>query len=273
MSGEGARAPVVVQPREPHFDETVALAVEHGYELELIHLADPAVLDGFDAGEAKTLSRRLASYQGRLWQHGPFLDLYVNSPDESIRRASEQRIEQSLRIAEAIGAERVVFHTNHLPCTTRAAYTLRWQETSAAFWSRMCAAFDGRIVLENMWDDGPGLMRPVLDQVPRLLACLDTGHANVFSAAPLADWVSGLADRLAYIHLSDNLGDADDALPPGDGVIDWPAFTAAVRRHAPRAAVMIGMDTGGLPAVREALARMERTGIHPFAAAAGKESE
>jgi sugar phosphate isomerase/epimerase len=258
------RAPLVVQPRDPQFDQTVRYAIENGFDLEFIHLADPVALDRFDGREAQRLLRRLTGHAGRRWLHGPFLDLYINSPDERIRQVSEQRIEQCLRAAELLGIERVIFHTNHLPCTTRDAYTVRWRECSIAFWSRMCSRFSGMVLLENMWDDRPELLRGVLDGVPLLAACLDTGHANVFSTVPLAEWIRVLADRLSYVHLSDNHSTADDALPPGDGTIDWEKFNTAMATYAPNAAVMVGMDTGGLAATRVAVQRMRDRGIHPF---------
>lgn len=257
-------ATVVVQPRPPLFAETLGYARDNGFGIEIIHLADPVALSQVDDESCRDLRAAVSEVDGRVWLHGVFYDLYVNSPDPDIRRISKRRIHQSMDMAERLGIDKVVFHTNHLPCTTRPSYTTRWHEESAAFWAEACERFDGSVLLENMWDDGPELLAGLLAEIPALDACLDTGHANVFSNRSVDDWVRDLGERLKYIHLSDNSGTADDALPPGDGTIEWTLFTASVRASAPAPAVMVGMDTGGLSMTRTAIERMRSSEVYPF---------
>ena len=64
---------------------------------------------------------------------------------------------------------------------------------------------------------------------PWLRMCLDTGHAAVWQQSP-ADCVRLLGrDMLRTLHVHDNDGKRDKHGMPGTGVIDWPAFTAALR--------------------------------------------
>lgn len=45
--------------------------------------------------------------------------------------------------------------------------------------------------------------------------CLDTGHAHLNEKHSFKDFVDQLADRTAYLHLTDNYGLIDDHEPPG----------------------------------------------------------
>ena len=55
---------------------------------------------------------------------------------------------------------------------------------------------------------------------PNIGICVDTGHANLRDlGAPRAIRMAG--SLLLTTHLQDNLGERDDHMPPGMGVIDW----------------------------------------------------
>jgi sugar phosphate isomerase/epimerase len=60
---------------------------------------------------------------------------------------------------------------------------------------------------------------PILKQVGEkfdlIRYCLDTGHANLDPAYSFRQYVDGLVDRVAHLHLTDNYGQADDHEPPG----------------------------------------------------------
>ena len=45
--------------------------------------------------------------------------------------------------------------------------------------------------------------------------CLDTGYANIDPEFDFKQYVDELGERVAYLHLSDNYGHADDHQPPG----------------------------------------------------------
>lgn len=58
--------------------------------------------------------------------------------------------------------------------------------------------------------------------------CLDTGHANICGENP-ADAVRMLGkEYLGALHVHDNNGKADQHRAPGDGTIDWVAFSDAL---------------------------------------------
>jgi len=49
--------------------------------------------------------------------------------------------------------------------------------------------------------------------------CIDVGHAHVGESAPSA--IMAASERLLNVHCSDNGGDGDDHLIPGEGTLDW----------------------------------------------------
>ena len=80
----------------------------------------------------------------------------------------------------------------------------------------------------------------LVDKLQRdnLKICLDTGHAAIFDK-DVASAVRYIGDRLATVHIHDNMGDEDSHLVPGEGVIDWKAFSSALRDIAYRGVISL----------------------------------
>jgi sugar phosphate isomerase/epimerase len=58
--------------------------------------------------------------------------------------------------------------------------------------------------------------------------CIDTSHTSL--GGTLFAAIDRFSDRLVHIQASDNRGKHDDHLPPGEGIIDWPAVMRALER-------------------------------------------
>lgn len=262
----GWQRKVFVQVRAPNRMKYVRLAEEMGFGIEVIELANPSLDDLDQLALVAEYKKLLLEHEEPIVLHGAYIDVYVNSPDRDIRAIAQRRIIASLEHADRIGASRVVFHTNHLPCPTKDEYTETWRETSIAFWGGVVQRWDGEILLENMWDDQPALLAGVLDGVAsdRMNACLDVGHANVFSRVSLSDWVRVLGDRLLYVHVSDNHGTADEDLPPGKGDIDWQQLSASLVKSAAKPAVMLGIGLGGTQAIMDSYDYLAARGLYPL---------
>ena len=71
----------------------------------------------------------------------------------------------------------------------------------------------------------------MLDRLGRdnLKICIDTGHASIFKGSDVASAVRLVADRLEAVHIHDNMGKEDEHLIPGDGIINWDDFAAALK--------------------------------------------
>ena len=69
----------------------------------------------------------------------------------------------------------------------------------------------------------------------RLTTCLDIGHVNANSSRSLADWISGMGDRIRYVHLHNNDGILDDHWRLDRGKIDISQVLDLLQKHSPRA--------------------------------------
>jgi sugar phosphate isomerase/epimerase len=103
--------------------------------------------------------------------------------------------------------------------------------------------------------------------MPGLMFCLDVGHANLFFNDPV-DFIESFRDRLAHVHIHDNLGgdsEADDLhLPPGEGTIDFPRVLTALKSIGYSGAITlelvpsydVGLKVESLSRLREMLAHL-----------------
>src|SRR5919204_6197405 len=254
---------LLIQPTVEVLDEYAAFAAERDLGFELVDFADPAVLDG----DLAAVVDRYKSFPDRdrlVSAHGPFLDLYINSPDPAIRRVAAERIGRTLAVADELGLRFVVFHTNCLPMMTHAAYYENWVHSHVDFWREVVELHATTVLLENMWDSSPELIARVIEGVesPRLSACLDTGHHLIFSREPLGRWFDLLGENIAYLHLTDNLGEEDNELALGTGKVDWPGLSRLVDRYADRPVAVI--ETPTMERVRASLDFLEEQRLYPL---------
>ena len=119
-------------------------------------------------------------------------------------------------IAAALGAEVNVLHIwNH---SSEGACRILEQVCEYAIKKDVSIALENSGSLEKM-EFILGLVNTVA--APNLGICVDTGHANLGDlGAPRAIRMAG--SLLLTTHLQDNLGERDDHMPPGMGIIDWP---------------------------------------------------
>lgn len=61
---------------------------------------------------------------------------------------------------------------------------------------------------------------------PAIRFCLDTGHSNMSGVTHA--FIEQLSHKLAYAHITDNLGEHDDHLGFGQGTVDWNATLTAM---------------------------------------------
>lgn len=83
---------------------------------------------------------------------------------------------------------------------------------------------------------------------PNIGICVDTGHANLGDlGAPRAIRMAG--SLLLTTHLHDNLGEKDDHMPPGTGIIDWKDVFRALKEIGYNRTLMLEL-TDAPPASR-----------------------
>jgi sugar phosphate isomerase/epimerase len=147
---------------------------------------------------------------------------------------TRERYLHNLEIGRELGAKYIDFHANYLPLVDHPSYLPGWVERQVAFWTPMAEQaekYGTVLLLENMWEPDPAIINSILDRIPSpcLKACLDVGHAALYSRLPLTAWIKALGSHLVYTHLHNNHGDTDVHLAFGDGVIDFPELLNELR--------------------------------------------
>ena len=188
--------------------------------------------------------------------HGAFLDVTVFSDDPLIREASDLRVNQSLEIAEKVGAKGVIFHTNYIANFKLDSYREGFVRRNTEYWSRKLKEHKNlNIYIENMFDDDPELLAGLaagLADNENFGVCFDYAHAHVFGNPEDIDrWVKSLAPYVKHIHINDNDFCQDMHLAVGDGKIDWKRFKAYYEEYFSRASVLI--EVNGLDKIRRSL--------------------
>ena len=62
-----------------------------------------------------------------------------------------------------------------------------------------------------------------------LKVCLDVGHAAIFYGTDVGAAVRYIGNRLEAVHVHDNMGEQDEHLIPGDGIVDFDGFCSALK--------------------------------------------
>jgi sugar phosphate isomerase/epimerase len=231
-----------------NIEACVDLAVRHGLGIEVMTFAFPDVLDGDWQGTLAGYKRLLEPVPGMISMHGPFMDMAPGSPDGRIRQVCTERYQHAIRIAQELGVEVIVFHANFIAAIQTETYRISWQQRNVDFWSRMADfAHDHNVILavENMWEFDPDIIGDVLKKVdhPSLRACLDVGHAHLFSATPFEGWLESLRDYVVHTHMNNNDGidDIHRAFP--DGLLDYTSVLKLIRTLPHHPTITLEMDT------------------------------
>ena len=188
------------------------------------------------------LEEKISSYRERLWRmgwphlslHGPFLDLNPMTYDSLILEATKKRYEQVYEAGRRLEAEKIVFHTCHLP---DAYLLIGWAERVADFFKRFLDGKDGiMIVMENVFDRIPEPMVEVVERVdrPDFRLCLDIGHAHCYSDISVLDWAKSFGSYVSHVHVHDNMGDRDSHIALGEGTIPYEEVLGLLKQNNPQ---------------------------------------
>jgi len=215
-------------------EHEIECAQNYGLGAEVQVLGLPDVL----AGDFSTLLARIknvtANLPGPIGMHGPFIDLAHYSSDVDIREVCRKRYHQAFDIAEELGACYILFHSQYNPIIRVERYRSMFHKGNMEFWPEFIERADAMgipIYLENMFDDTPGPMCDIVDDLdsPALKLCIDVAHAAIFSDLSLADWIAAYGTNLAHVHINDCHGDTDDHLGLGMGSLDLADAFAQLR--------------------------------------------
>jgi len=225
LSGVHAHMPYQLLPRY------LPMILEHKINPE-IYFSHTA-LEGISLDECRKIALRLHDAGLKVTFHGPFVDLRPGALDERIRKVSRERIGQALALAPIFKPLKMVCHPSFDDRYYVACDDL-WLENSVRFWSdvlRTAREAGTVIALENVYEKKPDILRRLFEilSCDHLCFCFDTGHFNVFSRAPLGDWMEQIGPYIGHLHLHDNSGRFDEHLPVGEATFPFRELAAAIK--------------------------------------------
>ncbi|MGN0637521.1 MAG: sugar phosphate isomerase/epimerase family protein [Huintestinicola sp.] len=249
-------------PQLSHIDESLRLAEEYGFGFEFNDFFTPDVLDSRERVKEIADGYKAHRLPDTLTCHGDFFDVLVFSSDKLIRNISEMRVRQSIEAALEVGAEAVIFHTNHNPFFIADSYVQNWLDCNVTFWSMILSEYPQlNIYIENMCDSSPDMLASLsgkLSSFPNYGVCFDYAHALVFGS-DIESWVTSLAPYVKHMHINDNDLKSDLHLAVGDGKIDWNRFREHYFEYFTKATVLI--ETSSLENQRRSAEFLSKLGI------------
>jgi len=257
LSLPAAISQLLVQVFGDDREAVMGYAVAQGHGVEIADFISPARLDNpAECAELVSWYReRLPGVRGLVSFHGAFWNLLPGASDARILAATQNRVNQSLDLAEAVGAACVVFHLGFDWLSLDPGYAASWAQREGAFWRSVMEGRSLPLVLENTREPRPQVVEAVVQAigVDSTGICFDAGHAYLRSlplgpqaahlqgATPL-EWINYLGKRIGYLHLSDNDRSYDQHLPLGRGTVGWPALLAALAGAGVRAPAVMEVE-------------------------------
>jgi sugar phosphate isomerase/epimerase len=239
---------VLLSASPNNIEACVQLASEHDLGIELMAFALPAVLDGSWQALVDSYRALLAPLRGPRALHGPFFDMAPGSLDAQINALCSARFRQALDIAAALDARIVVLHANFIASMRNREYRTGWHQRNLAFWPPIgdYAAERGvTIAVENMWEFDPTILSELLAALehPNIRACIDVGHAHLFSDVPFDDWLGALGPWIVHAHINNNDGIFDVHRPLTEGVLDYTDILPQLRALPQPPTITLEMDS------------------------------
>lgn len=190
----------------------------------------PAHLDYHDHEKVKEAAGRIDDLGLESYSfHAPFADdIDITALDDPLRNRSRDEMLRAAEAAALLDVRHFVVHPGPEKAGLPEQERMQRMHNAAEVLdevSRNCRQQGVALVLENMLPHlFSGHVRDLLWILGALETadvgiCLDTGHAHL--SGDLRTVAHKLSGHLWMVHASDNRGQHDDHLPPGDGEIEW----------------------------------------------------
>ncbi len=195
----------------------------------------PAHLDYHDRSKVERAANLLRRLNLEPYSfHAPFAErIDITALDPAHRQSSAREILRAAEAAATLGVRYFVIHPGPekggLPDHQRFERMVNAASVLNQISDR-CREIGVALVLENMLPHlFSGHVRDLLWLLGALETtdvgvCLDTGHA--FLSGDIHRVAHKLSGHLWMVHASDNKGEFDDHLPPGEGVVPWSGVLA-----------------------------------------------
>lgn len=221
---------VVVAPKCMPAEVGLEFARAHKLGYEIPGFMEPAALEN-PAVSIQQWRKRLESINGMLTLHGPVYDLNPISLDPRIAESSTLRYRQAVDVCKELGCRYLVVHSQFSTLFSVARVKQGWMKATVDFWQQFAeevleAIPSLSVTIENFMEEEPGQLRTLIDGIdhPQIKACLDTGHANIFSSTSIVTWLDELEHQLVYIHSHNNYGQFDEHRGYSHGTLEMEGF-------------------------------------------------
>jgi len=138
--------------------------------------------------------------------HAPFVSMFWDTPDETMRRRTVDVLFAAADVAARLGVVSAVLHPNWDPRSGESHDA--WMTRAVPGLARVTARFvevGVRPLLENVREYEPAQLLRLLAEVHDATGiCIDPGHAAVVSDVPVREWFAVVGDRLGEIHMHNN---------------------------------------------------------------------
>jgi sugar phosphate isomerase/epimerase len=223
-------------PVKPILDELEAIS-ELGFDYLELTMDPPQAHYSIIRQQKKRLLKALDRKQMKLVCHFPSF-VYTADLTPGLRKASLNEVIKSLEVAAELGCLKAVLHPSYIMglgifvMDQARGYAL---ESLGAIMEK-AHQLDLLICLENLFPKAHSLVEPedfadIFVKFPNLKMTLDTGHAHIedTEGKRAVKFIERFPDRIDHIHVSDNLGEADNHLPVGAGTVNFNEIVKALK--------------------------------------------
>ncbi len=230
-------------------EEDPEFYLNHFQHIEIQDFVLPDNIDLYARDIIEKYQKILKDFRGSLSLHAPFKELSPGSMDSMVRGLVEKRFSAALEFGIELGCSTMVVHSCYNTLMNYPGYEDNWLENCSLFWDSFlpkCENAGITMALENIWDKNPGHILKLLNTFDSMYfkACLDTGHANIFSPYGLEHWADVLGETLVHVHIHDNHGTEDEHLPVGKGSINFKGLLPPKKNGSP--VIMVNEAYGSL---------------------------
>jgi sugar phosphate isomerase/epimerase len=183
------------------------------------------------------LNQKAKSQRLEFTVHSPFADLNIASPSKPILKATLKRLKQSMAYTNALNAKLLVLHPGNKTGISMFYPGQEWKQNAQSIRQLHAASeeYGVTVAIENLPEKYGFLMKTPEDfqrfyketNLP-IGIVLDVGHANL--EAQVEPFLKKLPEKIAHIHVSDNVGIHDQHLGIGYGAIDWQRFADTLKK-------------------------------------------
>jgi sugar phosphate isomerase/epimerase len=206
-----------------YLDRYLPAILEKGYNIELYIPAN--TMDNPPLKGLEQVKNALKKGTLLTW-HAPYMDLSPGGVDEKIRRATVDRIKQTVEVSIPLIPKMIIVHPGFDDYRFNG-HEDEWLENSLKTWKEVLDEYpDTSFAIENVFENRPDTIKRLIEEMDseRFRYCFDTGHFNVFAKVPLEMWMERLGVYIAEVHLHDNHGKEDEHTGMGEGNFDFDIF-------------------------------------------------